>query len=245
MSRNIYDDAGFFAGYSQLPRSREGLSGAPEWPAVKAMLPDLAGADVLDLGCGFGAFDRWAVQRGARRVVGVDLSENMLARARALCDSDRIDYRRGDLSMLVLDERRFDLIYSALAFHYVADFAALCRKMRLWLADGGRLVASVEHPLYTAPRNPVWTADAEGHPVWPLNAYLEEGERVTRWFIEGVVKYHRTIASYLRSLWSAGFRLLDLVEWGPDTEQIAAHPEWARERDRPMFLLFSAEAVAP
>ncbi|MBF3542891.1 SAM-dependent methyltransferase, partial [Burkholderia pseudomallei] len=33
MTQNIYDDPDFFEGYGQLPRSRDGLDGAPEWPS--------------------------------------------------------------------------------------------------------------------------------------------------------------------------------------------------------------------
>ena len=65
MTQNIYDNDEFFAGYGQLPRSVEGLDGAPEWPALRAMLPDLHGLKVLDLGCGFGWFCRWAREQGA------------------------------------------------------------------------------------------------------------------------------------------------------------------------------------
>ncbi|HXA96495.1 MAG TPA: class I SAM-dependent methyltransferase, partial [Candidatus Dormibacteraeota bacterium] len=83
MTQNIYDDAKFFEGYSRLPRSVEGLAGAPEWPALRALLPALRGLTVLDLGCGFGWFCRWAREQGTTRVVGVDVSERMLARARA------------------------------------------------------------------------------------------------------------------------------------------------------------------
>ena len=43
MTQNIYDDEQFFEGYSRLPRSVEGLDGAPEWPALRALLPDLRG----------------------------------------------------------------------------------------------------------------------------------------------------------------------------------------------------------
>jgi ubiquinone/menaquinone biosynthesis C-methylase UbiE len=47
------------------------------------MLPaSLTGAKFLDLGCGFGWASRWARKRGAAEVLGVDLSENMLAKAR-------------------------------------------------------------------------------------------------------------------------------------------------------------------
>lgn len=52
MSQNIYDNPDFFAGYATLPRSVNGLDGAPEWPALRAMLPELRDQRVLDLGCG-------------------------------------------------------------------------------------------------------------------------------------------------------------------------------------------------
>jgi SAM-dependent methyltransferase len=82
VTQNIYDDPGFFAGYSKLLRSREGLDGAPEWPSLKSMLPGLYGARVVDLGCGFGWFCRFAREAGAAEVLGLDVSANMLARAR-------------------------------------------------------------------------------------------------------------------------------------------------------------------
>ena len=68
MTQNIYDNAEFFAGYSQLGRSVAGLDGAAEWPALRAMLPELRGLNVLDLGCGFGWFCRWARGQGAAQV---------------------------------------------------------------------------------------------------------------------------------------------------------------------------------
>lgn len=67
MTQNIYDQADFFAGYSQLPRSIQGLDGAPEWPDLMAMLPGVKGKRVLDLGCGFGWFCRCAAGDEAAR----------------------------------------------------------------------------------------------------------------------------------------------------------------------------------
>jgi hypothetical protein len=61
MAQNIYDDEEFFAAYCGLRRSIEGLDGAPEWPTLRAMLPEMLGLRVVDLGCGFGWFVRWAV----------------------------------------------------------------------------------------------------------------------------------------------------------------------------------------
>jgi SAM-dependent methyltransferase len=240
--QNIYDDDEFYAGYSQLPRSVEGLSGAPEWPIVRSLLPVLAGARILDLGSGFGTFDRWAVEQGAREVVGIDLSEKMIRRARDLTASKSIAYRVGDIAELNIPEGEFDLIYSALAFHYIDDFEGLCRKMRSKLVDSGRLVATVEHPILTAPRNDRWKEES-GRPFWPLDSYLREGRRVRNWITEGVIKYHRTIETYVNALVDNSFRLTRLIEWGPDAAQLAEHPEWERERDRPMFLIFAADAM--
>src|SRR5471030_2046910 len=100
MTQNIYDDGTFFAGYSRLGRSVEGLDGAPEWPALRALLPDPEGLRILDLGCGFGWFCRWARQQGAARVLGIDVSEKMLARARATTPDAAIAYERADMEQL-------------------------------------------------------------------------------------------------------------------------------------------------
>ena len=83
MTQNIYDDEDFFREYSRLPRSVAGLDAAPEWPALRALLPDLDGLTVVDLGCGFGWFCRWVREQGAASVLGIDASEKMLARATA------------------------------------------------------------------------------------------------------------------------------------------------------------------
>ena len=83
MAQNIYDQPAFFEGYSNLPRSVHGLAGAAEWESVRALLPDLKGRRIVDLGCGFGWFARHAAAEGAESVLGLDLSENMIARAKA------------------------------------------------------------------------------------------------------------------------------------------------------------------
>ena len=44
----------FFEKYNQMARSRQGLSAAGEWQTLEPLLPDFAGKEVLDLGCGYG-----------------------------------------------------------------------------------------------------------------------------------------------------------------------------------------------
>ena len=240
MTQNIYDDETFFAGYRQLPRSVHGLDGAPEWPVLRGMLPELAGSSVLDLGCGFGWFCRFAAGEGAASVLGVDVSEEMLERARHETPDSCVSYERADLETYAPPAGGFDLAYSSLAFHYVEDLAGLFGRVHAALKPGGALICSVEHPIMTAPARQEWLTDADGRATWPVNGYHDEGRRVSNWLTEGVVKRHRTIAGYLDLLLGSGFRLDRLVEWAPSPEQVANEPGWAKERERPFFLLVAA-----
>jgi SAM-dependent methyltransferase len=241
MAQNIYDDPTFFAGYSELGRSVHGLAGAAEWPAMRALLPDLQGRRVVDLGCGFGWFCRWAREQGAVQVLGIDISEQMLARARAGSADGAITYVQADLESLHLPTASFDLTYSSLALHYLKDPSALLATVHRALVPGGRLVFSTEHPIYTAPAHPAWTVDADGRKTWGLNQYLVEGRRTTDWLANGVVKYHRTIGTTLNLLIRVGFTVLHVEEWSPTEAQIAAKPDLAQELERPMFLLVAAQ----
>src|SRR5262249_36516641 len=140
MTQNVYDDPEFFAGYSRLRRSVEGLAGAPEWPALRALLPEMRGLAVLDLGCGFGWFCRWARAAGAAGATGIDVSERMLARASATTHDPAISYVRADMERLELSPASFDVVYSSLALHYITNLDALLSAVERALVPGGSLV---------------------------------------------------------------------------------------------------------
>ncbi len=203
------------------------------------MLPDLRGLRVLDLGCGYGWFCRWARENGAAQVTGIDVSEKMLARATEAGQDDAIAYVRADMERLELPAESFDLAYSSLAFHYVENLDRLMSAVFRSLVPGGRLVFSVEHPIYTAPSKPGWFEIA-GRKTWPVDSYLDEGPRSTDWLVKGVIKQHRTLATCINMLIRTGFAISHVGEWGPAAEQIAAQPELADERGRPPFLLIAA-----
>jgi hypothetical protein len=75
-----------------------------------------------------------------------------------------------------------------------------------------------------------------------VESYSDEGWRVNEWLrVDGVKKYHRTLASYVPILLDSGFRLTGLEDWTPSLKDVAEHPEWADERHRPYFLLIAAE----
>jgi len=245
MAQNIYDNDEFFAGYARLPRSVAGLEGAPEWPALRALLPDLRGRKVLDLGCGYGWFCRWAREAGAAEVLGIELSEKMLARAQADTRDAAIAYQRADMESLALPGETFDLAYSSLALHYVENLNRLMSQVYGALVPGGSLVFSAEHPIYTAPAEPKWSLDAAGRKIWPVDHYLDEGPRSTDWLAPGVIKQHRTIATTINILLRVGFAISHLEEWGPSEEQISAQPSLTDECHRPPFLIVAAKKPQP
>lgn len=243
MTQNIYDNPQFFDAYSRLERSVHGLDGAPEWPALRALLPGLAGRRVLDLGCGYGWFCRWARQNDAASVRGIDVSERMLARARDATADAAIVYQRADLENVALAAGSADLVYSSLAFHYLARLPELVERIHAALSPGGRLVFSVEHPIATASHRGDWIDDGRG-PAWPVDHYFDEGPRTTNWLVNGVVKQHRALGTYVGLLHRAGFTVSHVEDWGPTPEQVAARPEWTLERERPLFLLMAADRPA-
>ena len=114
------------------------------------MLPEITGKRVVDLGCGFGWASRWMREQGAVSVLGIDLSNNMISRARADTNNSAVEYRIADLETLELPEAAFDLAYSALAFHYIKDFDRLVRTVHRALTPGADFVFTIEHPIFMA-----------------------------------------------------------------------------------------------
>jgi ubiquinone/menaquinone biosynthesis C-methylase UbiE len=117
------------------------------------------GERVLDLACGTGIVaQQVAPQLGAAgRVLGVDISPDMLAVASAKPRGDGapIKWRQGDACQLELDPDRFDLVLCQQGFQFFPDRDAAARGIRGVLADGGRAVLSVWCGL---DRNPVFKA---------------------------------------------------------------------------------------
>jgi 2-polyprenyl-3-methyl-5-hydroxy-6-metoxy-1,4-benzoquinol methylase len=240
--QNVYDDPRFFAGYSQMDRFRSGWGAAMEHASFVELLGDVAGRRVLDLGCGAGQLALRLAQAGVARVVGIDASERMLEVARARSAHPRVAYCRATMEDADFADGAFDLVVSSLALHYVRDYAGLVRRIARWLAPGGRLVFSTEHPIYTARGSAEgWVVGPDGRrTAWALDHYAEEGVREHRWFVPGVRRYHRTLATLLNGLIDAGLVIERVVEPAPTDDWLRDHPEHGDERRRPMFLLVRA-----
>lgn len=212
MKQNIYDDPVFFECYRELRKNEAGLNAAVEEPAVMSLLPDLRARSVLDLGSGFGEFCRFARARGAAHVIGVEISAKMIAEATNRTTDSGITYLHTAIEDYHIGENAFDLVVSRLTLHYVKDYREMVLVVFRGLREGGSFVFSVEHPICTALCHG-WHEDENGHQLfWPVDSYQKEGERTHHWFVDGVVKHHRTVATYVNTLLEAGFRLTGLLE---------------------------------
>ncbi|UOQ93121.1 methyltransferase domain-containing protein [Halobacillus shinanisalinarum] len=242
MKQNKYDEPKFFSAYKQMPRSLKGLEAAGEWHILRPLLPELRNKSVLDLGCGFGWHCRFAREQKASSVVGVDISEKMLQKARNETDDPAISYVQMPIEDIEFSKSQFDIVISSLVFHYIESFEVICKKVHRFLRPGGSFIFSVEHPIFTSRNEQNWYVDDQGNRLhWPVDHYQSEGLRETAFLGEEVIKYHRTISTYINDLIEAGFALKAVKEPVPSDEMLKQDSMMKDENRRPMFVIISAE----
>jgi len=130
-----------------------------EQPIVWALLGEMAQGDALDAACGTGRHTRHLVELG-HRVVGVDGSPEMLARARAAVPG--ADLRDGDLTSLPVETSSVDLAVCALALEHVEDLDAAVGELARTVRPGGRVILSDLHPSIRATGGAAYFQDAAG-----------------------------------------------------------------------------------
>ncbi|MBR4865656.1 MAG: class I SAM-dependent methyltransferase, partial [Clostridia bacterium] len=199
---NRYDDPAFFGAYAEMTRSRDGLAGAGEWWQMREWFPPLDGMQVLDLGCGYGWHCRYAMEHGAKSVLGIDQSGRMIAEAEARNALPGITYRVGDLIDYDYPREEFDLVISNLVLHYVSDLNDVYKKVYSTLKSGGSFLFNIEHPVFTAGVGQQFAPDG----TWPVDDYYIPGKRETEFLGHRVIKEHHTLTQILMGLLQTGFR---------------------------------------
>jgi 2-polyprenyl-3-methyl-5-hydroxy-6-metoxy-1,4-benzoquinol methylase len=181
---------------------------------VGDLLPTaLQGARVLDVACGHGRASRGLARLGAA-VVGVDLSTDLVvkARAREVIDRLGIVYQAAD----VAEPEKwwngvpFDGAVCEMAMMDIDDLGATSHAVAATVRRGGWFILSLVHPCF--PGNDAglssWPPDTtyfdEGR--WTSDDHNPDGVRVR------VGSVHRTVSTYLNTLIDAGFIIERLVE---------------------------------
>lgn len=244
MSRqNIFDNEIFFDGYKKLRDNDLSYNDLLEQPAMAKMLPELNGKSVLDLGCGYGHNCMDFVDRGALKVVGIDISEKMLSVAKTESSHEKIEYLNMSMTDVSALNQKFDFIYSSLAFHYIKDFDTFAKDLYSILNKGGQLLFSQEHPIITATLdgNGHFNKDENGNRIsYTFSNYNEPGERKIHWYVDGVIKYHRTLSGVINALTKAGFIIEEICEPTPEARAVEKLPTIVKEYIKPNFLIIKA-----
>ncbi len=119
-----------------------------ESEALRRLFPEVAGASVLDLGCGTGRVSHLARERGAARIVAADFSLAMVSQVAA--DPTRsLAPLASAVAPLPFVDASFDLVVCALVLGHVADLHSALESMARVLRPGGRLLISDFHPFAT------------------------------------------------------------------------------------------------
>lgn len=234
---SIYDNEVFFAEYAKMARSEMGLAGAGEWHQLKPMFPELKGVAVLDLGCGYGWHCGYAAECGAAHVLGIDLSEKMIAEAKKRNPNPKIQYEVCGLEEYDYPKDTYDCVVSNLVLHYIEDLNGIYRKVFQTLKSGGVFLFNIEHPTFTGGVNQSWICGQDDAPLyWPVDNYFYSGERETIFLGQKVKKQHHTLTQILGGLLETGF-VIEAVEEAMPPVEMMDMPGMKDEMRRPMMLL--------
>ncbi len=241
--QNIYDNKEFFDGYQSI-RNKTSANELIEIPQLFELIENVENLSILDLGCGTGGHDRKLIEMGARKVVGIDLSNNMINEAIKNNSSDKIKYKVMSMNDIDKLDEKFDMIVSSLAMHYIADYDGLCKKVYNLLNNGGRFIFSYGHPMDSCAilsdysDNFVIINDKK---YFLISDYNNEGKRVSHWFVDGVETYHRNMSHLVNGLIDAGFKLERMKESYATDEVIKLKPKYKEQNDHSYYVYFKCK----
>jgi SAM-dependent methyltransferase len=170
-------------------------------------LPDLAGKDVVELGCGTAYVSAWLKKRGAARVVGVDPTPAQLETARR-CNEQfglGLELVEAFAEEVPLPDDSFDLVVSEYGASIWADPYRWIPEAARLLRPGGELVFLRNSTLVI-----LCSADEEA-PATETLQRPQFGMYRFEW-PEGGVEYHLGHGDWIRLLRANGFEILDLIE---------------------------------
>jgi SAM-dependent methyltransferase len=233
-----YQEHGDFLGDADLLWCPEGVR-----EADAHLLGDVAGKDVLEMGCGAAQGARWLASAGAR-VTAFDVSWGQLEQSRRLDERTGTRVHRlvqADAQALPFQPSSYDIVVSAFgAIPFVADSAGVMREVARVLRPRGRFVFSVTHPVRWAfPDDPGPAGLTVQQSYFDRTPYVEVDDSGTATYVE----HHRTMGDRVRELVAAGLAVVDVIEpeWPAGHEQEWGQWSPLRGRLMPGTAIFVAE----
>ena len=209
-------------------------------PRMLAMLGDVSGREVLDLGCGEGGYARELSRRGAR-VIGVDGSGRLVdvARLRARAEALDVTFVHANASALVgIEAGSFDLVAAPMSLMDVEDYRGAIREVRRVLRAGGELVMSITHPCFSAPVSE-WVRGGGELRHFAVDRYFERTAwevMMTPAFRAPVLRRHRPLEDYMASPLEEQFVLREFREPSVTEDELKQSRRFRKLARIPYFL---------
>lgn len=181
----------------------------PRWDTVQ---------EAADLGCGTGRTAAWLRAHGVGAIDGVDLTPEMLERARV-----RGAHRRlieADVASTGLETGAYDLAITSLVDEHLATLDPLYREAFRVVKPGGQYVLVAFHPHFIM---------ASGMPTHFKNAVGEE---------IAIATHLHLVSDHVRSALGAGWALVEMHERLIDDEWVSLKPRWAQYRNHPISAVY-------
>jgi SAM-dependent methyltransferase len=216
------DLAEFFAGTGQQHATNTYI----DRPAMLGLIGDVAGQDVLDVGCGPGFYAAALADRGAR-VTALDGSAELVRIAERTA-GERGTFFQHDLEQpLPWADASFDLAVMALVYHHLYARRQVLAELRRVLRPGGRLLVSTTHPM--------------SEQRWLGGSYFEGGRVDAPIGGPGnghTINFERmTVETFVNEMLDGGFVLERLLEPRPSTELRDVDPELFEKTDAKAVVL--------
>lgn len=246
--QNIYDKKEFFDGYQNMREQQINANNLIEKPQMQEMLPkDVSGMTILDLGCGSGGLSKLLSDAGAKYVLGTDISKNMISEANKTAIKGKLEFKVMAMEEIDQIHKKFDMVVSSLAFHYVKDFEKLAKDISNLLKPNGLLVFSQEHPMrvcrvYTNEQSK--QVDIDGKHYFLISDYQNMGKRVYNWNGTNVEKYHRTIEYIINTLSNSNLNIEHIMPSYATQKAIKLVDKYKYQADLPYYLYIRAKKSA-
>ena len=169
--------------------------------------------EALDLACGTGRIGVWLKRQGVAQIDGIDLTSEMLERARA--KGVYRELRLGDILATGLLSAHYDLTTQVLADEHLESLVPLYVEAARLTRPGGQFVIVGYHPHFLM--NGI-----------PTHFDRRSGESVA------IRSYVHLLSDHTKAAFAAGWRLLEMDEGIIDDPWITRKPKWEKYRNHPV-----------
>jgi SAM-dependent methyltransferase len=172
------------------------------------VLPDLAGKEVVELGCGTGYFGAWLKRSGAQRVVGVDVTPAQLETARRMNEQHGLglEFVEANAEETGLPADSFDFAFSEYGASIWCDPAK-------WIPEAARLLRTEGELVFLRGSTLQILCSPDTGPVVEQLVRPQKGLYKLEWYDDDPgVEFHPPVSEMHRILRESGFELLDFRE---------------------------------